>query len=188
MLVSQKEHKVNCVPLWWPSTWGVNFPSTQTFLFQFHTICYILMYLVILCNLCFNNVFTSLVYHWNYCVIQVDNNKKLGEWAGLCKIDKDGKARKIVGCSCVVIKVSNTSILIIIRIVFQKNLIVFWVMIFYDFNIILRSARTLSIFIIASDEIKAQNKIEWPYGVVPLARATFLSLKHLRHKKIKCRP
>lgn len=39
---------------------------------------------------------------------QVDNNKKLGEWAGLCKIDKDGKARKIVGCSCVVIKVSAT--------------------------------------------------------------------------------
>lgn len=38
----------------------------------------------------------------------MDNNKKLGEWAGLCKIDKDGKARKIVGCSCVVIKVSST--------------------------------------------------------------------------------
>ena len=38
--------------------------------------------------------------------IQVDDNKKLGEWAGLCKIDKEGKARKIVGCSCVVVKVS----------------------------------------------------------------------------------
>ncbi|KAL4720383.1 hypothetical protein ACJJTC_009226 [Scirpophaga incertulas] len=37
-------------------------------------------------------------------LVKVDNNKKLGEWAGLCKIDKDGKARKIVGCSCVVIK------------------------------------------------------------------------------------
>lgn len=39
-------------------------------------------------------------------LIKVDNNKKLGEWAGLCKIDSAGKARKVVGCSCVVIKVN----------------------------------------------------------------------------------
>lgn len=39
-------------------------------------------------------------------LIRVDNNKKLGEWAGLCKIDNTGKARKVVGCSCVVIKVN----------------------------------------------------------------------------------
>lgn len=39
-------------------------------------------------------------------LIKVDNNKKLGEWAGLCKFDSTGKARKIVGCSCVVVKVS----------------------------------------------------------------------------------
>ncbi|RZF36697.1 40S ribosomal protein S12 [Nilaparvata lugens] len=37
-------------------------------------------------------------------LIKVDNNKKLGEWAGLCKIDSVGKARKVVGCSCVVVK------------------------------------------------------------------------------------
>ncbi|XP_075238368.1 ribosomal protein S12 [Lycorma delicatula] len=37
-------------------------------------------------------------------LIKVDNNKKLGEWAGLCKIDDSGKARKVVGCSCVVVK------------------------------------------------------------------------------------
>uniref|UniRef100_A0A1W7R9P9 40S ribosomal protein S12 n=1 Tax=Hadrurus spadix TaxID=141984 RepID=A0A1W7R9P9_9SCOR len=37
-------------------------------------------------------------------LIKVDNNKKLGEWAGLCKIDKEGKARKVVGSSCVVVK------------------------------------------------------------------------------------
>ncbi|CAH0382414.1 unnamed protein product [Bemisia tabaci] len=36
-------------------------------------------------------------------LIKVDDNKKLGEWAGLCKIDSTGKARKVVGCSCVVI-------------------------------------------------------------------------------------
>lgn len=37
---------------------------------------------------------------------QVDDNKKLGEWVGLCKIDREGKPRKVVGCSCVVVKVS----------------------------------------------------------------------------------
>ncbi|XP_014242200.1 40S ribosomal protein S12 [Cimex lectularius] len=36
--------------------------------------------------------------------LKVDSNKKLGEWTGLCKIDKTGKPRKIVGCSCVVIQ------------------------------------------------------------------------------------
>ena len=36
-------------------------------------------------------------------LIKVDDNKKLGEWAGLCKIDREGKARKVVrrGLSCV---------------------------------------------------------------------------------------
>jgi small subunit ribosomal protein S12e len=29
--------------------------------------------------------------------------KKLGEWAGLCKIDKDGLPRKVCGASCVVV-------------------------------------------------------------------------------------
>lgn len=38
-------------------------------------------------------------------LIKVEDNKKLGEMVGLCKIDKDGNPRKIVGCSCVVVKV-----------------------------------------------------------------------------------
>lgn len=38
-------------------------------------------------------------------LLKVDDNKKLGEWVGLCKIDREGKPRKVVGCSCVVIKV-----------------------------------------------------------------------------------
>merc|ERR1711963_739821 len=37
-------------------------------------------------------------------LIKVDDNKKLGEWAGLCKIVKEGTARKVVRCSSVVIK------------------------------------------------------------------------------------
>ncbi|XP_054315310.1 small ribosomal subunit protein eS12-like [Pongo pygmaeus] len=35
--------------------------------------------------------------------IKVDD-EKLGEWVGLCKIDREGKPRKVVGCSCVVVK------------------------------------------------------------------------------------
>merc|ERR1712243_438628 len=33
-------------------------------------------------------------------LIKVDVKEKVGEWAGLCKIDKEGTARKIVKCSC----------------------------------------------------------------------------------------
>ncbi|XP_064342751.1 small ribosomal subunit protein eS12 isoform X2 [Camelus dromedarius] len=40
-------------------------------------------------------------------LIKVDDNKKLGEWVGLCKIDREGKPRKVVGCSCVVVKMEN---------------------------------------------------------------------------------
>ncbi|XP_054828510.1 40S ribosomal protein S12-like [Eublepharis macularius] len=37
-------------------------------------------------------------------LIKVDDNKKLGEWVGLCKIDREGKPCKVVGCSCTVVK------------------------------------------------------------------------------------
>ncbi|ODM92993.1 40S ribosomal protein S12 [Orchesella cincta] len=46
----------------------------------------------------------ALCTEHNIPLLRVDNNKKLGEWAGLCKIDKEGKARKVVRCSCVVVK------------------------------------------------------------------------------------
>merc|ERR1719343_859038 len=39
----------------------------------------------------------------NVPLIDVPDNKGLGEWAGLCKIDKDGLPRKVVGASCVCI-------------------------------------------------------------------------------------
>ncbi|XP_037085193.1 40S ribosomal protein S12-like [Pollicipes pollicipes] len=46
----------------------------------------------------------ALCVEHNIPMFKVDNNKKLGEWSGLCKIDREGKARKVVGCSCVVIR------------------------------------------------------------------------------------
>lgn len=45
----------------------------------------------------------ALCQEHNINLLKVDDNKKLGEMAGLCKIDKEGKARKVVGCSCVVV-------------------------------------------------------------------------------------
>ena len=39
----------------------------------------------------------------NVPLIDVPDNKSLGEWAGLCKIDKDGLPRKVVGASCVAV-------------------------------------------------------------------------------------
>nr|XP_060632176.1 small ribosomal subunit protein eS12-like [Anolis sagrei ordinatus] len=40
-------------------------------------------------------------------LIKVDDNKKLEEWVGLCKIDREGKPHKVVGCSCVVVEDSG---------------------------------------------------------------------------------
>eukprot|EP00730_Choanoeca_flexa_P016128 TRINITY_DN7561_c0_g1_i3.p1 TRINITY_DN7561_c0_g1~~TRINITY_DN7561_c0_g1_i3.p1 ORF type:complete len:148 (+),score=50.76 TRINITY_DN7561_c0_g1_i3:117-560(+) len=40
----------------------------------------------------------------NINLIKVDDRKLLGQWAGLCKLDQDGTARKVVGCSCVAVK------------------------------------------------------------------------------------
>ncbi|KAI5804362.1 40S ribosomal protein s12 [Geopyxis carbonaria] len=37
-------------------------------------------------------------------LIKVADGKKLGEWAGLCVLDREGNARKVVNCSCVVVR------------------------------------------------------------------------------------
>ena len=42
-------------------------------------------------------------------LLKVDDKVQLGEWAGLCKIDKEGNARKVVGCSVVAITVRARS-------------------------------------------------------------------------------
>jgi len=36
-------------------------------------------------------------------IIKVSDAKQLGTWAGLCKIDREGNPRKVVGCTCVVV-------------------------------------------------------------------------------------
>ncbi|CAN6972088.1 unnamed protein product [Brassica rapa subsp. trilocularis] len=43
----------------------------------------------------------------NINLLTVPSAKTLGEWAGLCKIDSEGNARKVVGCSCLVVKVKS---------------------------------------------------------------------------------
>ena len=46
----------------------------------------------------------ALAKEKNIPVVEVADNKTLGEWAGLCKIDREGNARKVVGCSCAVVR------------------------------------------------------------------------------------
>uniref|UniRef100_A0A0C9QQZ7 40S ribosomal protein S12 n=1 Tax=Wollemia nobilis TaxID=56998 RepID=A0A0C9QQZ7_9CONI len=52
----------------------------------------------------FTKLVQALCAEHDVNLISVPSAKKLGEWAGLCKIDSEGKARKVVGCSCVVVK------------------------------------------------------------------------------------
>merc|ERR1712203_90273 len=37
-------------------------------------------------------------------ILKIGDNKTLGEWSGLCKIDREGNPVKVVGCSCVVVR------------------------------------------------------------------------------------
>ncbi|KHJ88821.1 ribosomal protein L7Ae [Oesophagostomum dentatum] len=46
----------------------------------------------------------ALCNEHNIPLIKVADKKIIGEWCGLCKYDKEGKARKVVGCSCAVVK------------------------------------------------------------------------------------
>ncbi|CAG2193520.1 RP-S12e [Mytilus edulis] len=65
-------------------------------------------HLCILANNCDEPAYVKLVEalctEHGINLLKIDDSKKLGEWAGLCKIDREGKARKVVGCSCVVVK------------------------------------------------------------------------------------
>ncbi|CCX05047.1 50S ribosomal protein L30e-like protein [Pyronema domesticum] len=46
----------------------------------------------------------ALCAEHNIPLIKVADGKKLGEWAGLCVLDREGNARKVVNCSCCVVK------------------------------------------------------------------------------------
>uniref|UniRef100_A0A1B6GJI8 40S ribosomal protein S12 n=1 Tax=Cuerna arida TaxID=1464854 RepID=A0A1B6GJI8_9HEMI len=52
----------------------------------------------------YKKILTALCREQQVPLMKIDDNKMLGEWSGLCKIDQNGKARKVVGCSAVVIK------------------------------------------------------------------------------------
>ncbi|KAJ1915906.1 40S ribosomal protein S12 [Mycoemilia scoparia] len=46
---------------------------------------------------------SALCAEANVPLVKVSDGKKLGEWAGLCKIDREGNARKVVSASCVAV-------------------------------------------------------------------------------------
>ncbi|KAI9339128.1 50S ribosomal protein L30e-like protein, partial [Pilaira anomala] len=64
-------------------------------------------HLAVLVETCTESEYLKLVEalcaEHNINLIKVSDAKKLGEWAGLCKIDREGNARKVVGCSCVAV-------------------------------------------------------------------------------------
>merc|ERR1712105_394941 len=52
----------------------------------------------------YKKLITALYMEHGIPLIKVDSNMKLGEWSGLCKIDQEGKARKVVKCSAAVVR------------------------------------------------------------------------------------
>merc|ERR1712042_102717 len=52
----------------------------------------------------FTKLIEALCAEHGISLLKVDDAKKLGEWAGLCKLDKEGKARKVNACGVVVVR------------------------------------------------------------------------------------
>lgn len=46
----------------------------------------------------------ALCNKYDINLLKVSDPKTLGTWAGLAKIDREGNPRKVVGCSCVVVR------------------------------------------------------------------------------------
>jgi small subunit ribosomal protein S12e len=52
----------------------------------------------------YTKLITALCKEHSIPLIKVEDGKVLGEWSGLCKYNADGKAVRVVGASCVVIR------------------------------------------------------------------------------------
>jgi small subunit ribosomal protein S12e len=52
----------------------------------------------------YSKLISALCKEHTIPLIKVEDSKVLGEWVGLCKYNSEGKAVKVVGCSCAVIK------------------------------------------------------------------------------------
>jgi len=65
-------------------------------------------HLCVLANSCnepaYTKLITALCKEHNIPFIKVEEGKTLGEWAGICRYNAEGKAVKVVGASCVMIK------------------------------------------------------------------------------------
>ncbi|OMJ10608.1 40S ribosomal protein S12 [Smittium culicis] len=65
-------------------------------------------HLCVLCETCEEaeiiKLIEALCAEHKIYLIKVSDSKKLGEWAGLCKVDREGNARKVVGASVVVVR------------------------------------------------------------------------------------
>ena len=52
----------------------------------------------------YKKLIMALAKQSNVPLIEVDSRDQLGEWVGQCKYDKKGEAKKVKGCSSLVIK------------------------------------------------------------------------------------
>ena len=57
----------------------------------------------------YKQLITALCKQYKIPLLKVANRKELGEWVGLYKLDPQNVARKVRGCSSVVIKQFSTS-------------------------------------------------------------------------------
>jgi len=51
----------------------------------------------------YSKLIEALCTEHNIRLLKVDSSKTLGEWIGLCKYDREGNARRVVGCGAVAV-------------------------------------------------------------------------------------
>lgn len=57
----------------------------------------------------------ALCYKQKIPIIEVDEKAELGKLVGQCKYNKEGKASKVVGCSCTVVKNYSCNDLVVVE-------------------------------------------------------------------------